>query len=254
MEKLGLLRLIYRSSSTCSRSTRFSSAAINNNQQHLCINFFRHYTTPSYLKRTFLPLTPGSVSTCSKHISSECRSTFTTSLGSRRSFSDDVSHLPTISDPDVQKAFKDLMALNWDEIPNGVQDDVKKALSKNTEDKTGKEVLENVFRAAIAVEEFSGMLIQLRMGIDDTLGLSGENSRPLPGELKDVLRVVYQRYTAYLDSFSPSETYLRKKVETELGTRMIHLKMRCGGLNSDWGKVTVIGTSGLSGSYIEQRA
>jgi Domain of unknown function (DUF4370) len=41
----------------------------------------------------------------------------------------------------------------------------------------------------------------------------------------------------YLDSFGPEETYLRKKVETELGTKMIHLKMRCTGIGSEWGKV-----------------
>jgi Domain of unknown function (DUF4370) len=41
----------------------------------------------------------------------------------------------------------------------------------------------------------------------------------------------------YLNSFGPEETYLRKKVETELGTKMIHLKMRCTGIGSEWGKV-----------------
>lgn len=41
----------------------------------------------------------------------------------------------------------------------------------------------------------------------------------------------------YLNSFGPDETYLRKKVETELGTKMIHLKMRCSGIGSEWGKV-----------------
>jgi hypothetical protein len=56
-------------------------------------------------------------------------------------------------------------------------------------------------------------------------------------ELTNALRTVYNRYTAYLDAFGPDETYLRKKVETELGTKMIHLKLRCGGLGSEWGKV-----------------
>jgi hypothetical protein len=41
----------------------------------------------------------------------------------------------------------------------------------------------------------------------------------------------------YLESFGPEENYLRKKVETELGTKMIHLKMRCSGIGSEWGKV-----------------
>ena len=66
--------------------------------------------------------------------------------------------------------------------------------------------------------------------------------------------VRHQRYAEYLDSFEPEEVYLKKKVEMELGTKMIHLKMRCSGLGSEWGKVTVLGTSGLSGSYVEQRA
>ena len=56
-------------------------------------------------------------------------------------------------------------------------------------------------------------------------------------ELKNALQTVHDRYTAYLDAFGPEENYLKKKVETELGTKMIHLKMRCSGLGSEWGKV-----------------
>lgn len=63
--------------------------------------------------------------------------------------------------------------------------------------------------------------------------------KPLSGELSKALQTVFERYTTYLNAFGPEESYLRKKVETELGTKMIHLKMRCGGLSSDWGKVTV---------------
>lgn len=55
--------------------------------------------------------------------------------------------------------------------------------------------------------------------------------------MADALETVYQRYVAYLDAFDPEEGYLKKKVETELGTKMIHLKMRCSGLGSEWGKV-----------------
>ncbi|CAL5360967.1 unnamed protein product [Camellia sinensis] len=78
--------------------------------------------------------------------------------------------------------------------------------------------------------------------------------KPLPEEFVNALRTVYQRYIAYLDAFGPDETYLRKKVETELGTKMIHFKMRCSGVGSKCGKATVLRISGLSSSYVEHRA
>lgn len=102
------------------------------------------------------------------------RPPFTLSIGSTRLFSEDVTHLPDIKDPDVLIVFKDLMATSWDEIPDTVINDAKKALSKNTDDKAGQEVLANVFRAAEAAEEFGAMLVSLRMAIDDSIGLSGE--------------------------------------------------------------------------------
>ncbi|XP_043714386.1 succinate dehydrogenase subunit 5, mitochondrial-like [Telopea speciosissima] len=185
---------------------------------------------------------------------SDCRPPFAMGIGSFRSFSEGLTHLPAIADHEIENVFKDLMAASWDELPDALIHDAKKALSKNTEDKASQEILANVFRAAEAVEQFGGVLVSLRMEIDDAIGLSGENVRPLPDELADALRAAHKRYTTYLDAFGLDETYLRKKVETELGTKMIHLKMRCSGLGSEWGKVTVLGTSGLSGSYVEQRA
>ncbi|XP_010530368.1 PREDICTED: succinate dehydrogenase subunit 5, mitochondrial isoform X2 [Tarenaya hassleriana] len=175
-------------------------------------------------------------------------------IGKVRCFSEDVAHMPEIKDSDVQNAFKDLMAAGWAELPAAVAHEAKSALSKNTDDEAGQEALKNVFRAAEAVEEFGGILTSLKMAIDDSIGLSGEDVKPLPDDIAKALRTVYQRYTVYLDSFGPDEIYLKKKVEMELGTKMIHLKMRCSGLGSEWGKVTVLGTSGLSGSYVEQRA
>ncbi|TKY57798.1 Succinate dehydrogenase subunit 5 [Spatholobus suberectus] len=175
-------------------------------------------------------------------------------LGSMRFYSEDVTHMPNIKDTELYNAFKDLMAENWSELPDSVIYDVKNALSKNTDDKAGKEVVENVFRAAKAVEEFGGILVTVKMEIDDSIGLSGENVKPLPDHIKNALRTIFDRYCTYLNSFGPDESYLRKKVETELGTLMIHLKMRCSGLGAEWGKVTVLGTSGLAGSYVEQRA
>lgn len=162
--------------------------------------------------------------------------------------------MPDIKDPEILAVFKDLMASSWDEIHDPVINDAKKALSKKTDDEVGQEVLANVFRAAEACEEFGGILVQLRMEIDDSTGMGGEDVKPLSKELVDALQTAYERYTAYLDAFGSDEAYLRKKVETELGTKMIHLKMRCSGIGSQWGKVTILGTSGLSGSYVEQRA
>lgn len=66
-----------------------------------------------------------------------------------------------------------------------------------------------------------------------------QNVKPLSDDHASALQKIYERYTAYLDAFGPDEAYLRKKVETELGTKMIHLKMRCGGLSSEWGKVKI---------------
>ncbi|KAL2455043.1 succinate dehydrogenase subunit 5 [Forsythia ovata] len=65
-------------------------------------------------------------------------------IGSTRSFSEDVAHMPVIEDPEIERAFKDLMATNWDELPTAVVHDVKKALSKNTDDKAAQEALTNV--------------------------------------------------------------------------------------------------------------
>ncbi|XP_022879859.1 succinate dehydrogenase subunit 5, mitochondrial [Olea europaea var. sylvestris] len=175
-------------------------------------------------------------------------------IGGTRSFSEDVAHMPVIKDPEIERAFKDLMATNWDELPPAVVHGVKKALSKNTDDKAAQEALTNVFRAAEAVEEFTGILMSLKMEMDDAIGMSGEDVKPMPEEYVKAMRTIFDRYAAYLDAFGPEESYLKKKVENELGTKMIYLKMRCSGLDSEWGKVSVLGTSGISGSYVEQRA
>ncbi|KAL6610779.1 hypothetical protein ACP70R_040748 [Stipagrostis hirtigluma subsp. patula] len=172
----------------------------------------------------------------------------------RRFFSSNEKHLPAIADPEIESAFKDLMAASWNELPDSLVEEAKKAVSKATDDKTGQEALKNVFRAAEACEEFSGVLVTLRMALDDLCGLTGENVGPLPGYIEDAVKSAYNRYMTYLESFGPEENYLRKKVETELGTKMIHLKMRCSGIGSEWGKISLIGTSGISGSYVELRA
>ncbi|KAJ8561354.1 hypothetical protein K7X08_027544 [Anisodus acutangulus] len=158
----------------------------------------------------------------------ELQHPLTTAIGSTRSFCEDVAHMPDIKDLEIKRAFKDLMATSWDELPNAV--------------------------VAEAVEEFTGILTSLKMEIDDVMGLSGENVKPMSKEFSDAFHTIFQRYVTYLNAFGSEEGYLKKKVEMELGTKMIHLKMRCSGLDSEWGKVTVVGTSGLTGSYVEQRA
>ncbi|EOY14522.1 hypothetical protein QUC31_000084 [Theobroma cacao] len=239
MEKMMMLRSIYRAA--CIRSSRFAAVAATAHNHHLGSRSFFSVSSPSAANQP-------------RNLPSGGRSSLAVRLGSMRYFSEDVTHMPAIKDPEIQNVFKDLMAASWDEVPYSVVQDAKKALSKNTDDKAGQEALKNIFRAAEAVEEFGGVLMSMKMELDDSIGLSGENVKPLSDEFVNALRTVYQRYTTYLDAFGPDETYLRKKVETELGSKMIYLKMRCSGLGSEWGKVTVLGTSGLSGSYVEQRA
>ncbi|KAJ8772848.1 hypothetical protein K2173_028025 [Erythroxylum novogranatense] len=242
MEKVIVgLRSIYRAG--FSRSSHFAAAIAHQHQHH-----HHHRLTSRSL------FSSSSVATLPRCLPSAFGSPLAMGVGSTRSFSADVSHMPDINDPEVLLAFKDLMAESWDELPNSVIHDVKNALSKNTDDKAGQEVLKNVFRAAEAVEEFSGMVISLKMELDDSIGSFGEDVKPLPDEYANALHTVFQRYNDYLGAFGPDESYLQKKIETELGSKLIYLKMRCSGLDAQWGKVTLLGTSGLAGSYIEQRA
>ncbi|KAK9706862.1 hypothetical protein RND81_07G156800 [Saponaria officinalis] len=234
-----LMRSVYRSYSSTIRSSvysivlgdRFIHATLSHQQQQQPLSSHSFFTLSS--SPTFFPNFP---------------------VGSTRAFSQGFSQYPDIKDPSIKNVFKGFMAVDWGELPEVTINAALKVLSKDTDDTIGKETLKNVFRAAEAVEEFIGQLESLKMAIDDHAGLSGENAKPYPEHYGQALRTAYDRYTKYLDSFGPDEFYLKKKVETELGTRMIHLKMRCSHLGSEWGKVTVLGTSGISGSYVEQRA
>ncbi|KAM1052159.1 hypothetical protein ACFX19_034200 [Malus domestica] len=85
-----------------------------------------------------------------------------------------------------------------------------------------------------AVEEFGGMITNLKMELDDSIGASEENVKPLSDEYVNALKTIYNRYITYLDAFGLEETYLRKKVETKLGTKLIYLKIRCSGISSEW--------------------
>ncbi|KAK4427923.1 Succinate dehydrogenase subunit, mitochondrial [Sesamum alatum] len=228
-----LCRSIFRRSQAFSSSNTAAGAAVSHHVRHL------HFSSPS---------------TAASSPRQNHPHPFAMRLGGTRSFSEDVAHMPVIKDPEIERAFKDLMATNWNELPPAVVEDVKNALSKDTEDKAAQDVLKNVFRAAEAVEEFTGIIMSLKMDMDDAIGVSGENVKPLPEEHVKAMQTIFNRYASYLAAFGPEEIYLKKKVEMELGSKMIYLKMRCSGLNADWGKVTVLGTSGLSGSYVEQRA
>ncbi|KAG8654733.1 hypothetical protein MANES_05G171801v8 [Manihot esculenta] len=208
MEKMMLLRSII--GAACFRSPRFAAIFHHQLRHHLASRFIFTLSSPSFAAP-------------SNRIPSDFRSSLAMAIGRVRYFSEDVTHIPVIQDPEIRNVFKDLMVASWYEL----YDNVKKALSKNTYDKAGQEVLKNVFRAAEAVEEFGGTLISMKMELDDSIGLN---------DFANALRTVYQRYSAYLDAFGPDEGYLRKKAETELGSKMIYLKMRCSGLGSEWGK------------------
>ncbi|KAL5558891.1 hypothetical protein UlMin_035102 [Ulmus minor] len=241
MEKMLALRSVYRS--LCFRSYRI--AAVNH-------QLLRYYSADRTLSNLSAPPT----SSTSRYglASSECRSPLSKGLGQTRFYSEDASHLPVITDPELHRAFKDLLAASWNELPDVVISDVKAALSKNTDDKAGKEVVANIFRAAKAVVEFGDMVMNLKMELDDIVGMSGENVKPLSDVHANALGIFLNRYNTYLEAFGPDEVFLRKKVEAELGSKMIFLKMRVCNLGSEWGKVSVLGTSGLAGSYVEKRA
>lgn len=243
-----LLRSLYRSASI--RSLRHSATTTITTTTATVV-----FSGPSCYgpSRTFFSLPHPSTSAASHRMASDCRSRLAMGIGSTRSFSAGLSHYPDIKDPEIKNVLKDFMAADWQELPDPLIHDALKVLSKDTDDKADKEALTNVFRAAEATEEFIGVLASIKMEMDDSVGLSGENTGPLSEELVNALRAAYDHYNTYLNSFGPDEVYLQKKVEEELGRRMIHLKMRCCGLGSEWSKVSVLGTSGISGSYVEER-
>lgn len=93
-----------------------------------------------------------------------------------RTISSDSKLLPEITDPEIESAFKDLMATSWDHIPESVILEAKKAASKETSDVLGQKHLKGLFAAAEACEEFGSTLVSLRMALDDLGGITGEVS------------------------------------------------------------------------------
>lgn len=90
------------------------------------------------------------------------------------------------------------MAASWDGLPDAVLHDAKAALSKTTEDKAGQEALANVFRAAEAVEKFAGVLVSLRMELDDSIGLSGEVCHFYCYFLLEIFQYIHRYFHSHL--------------------------------------------------------
>eukprot|EP00850_Spirogloea_muscicola_P018163 SM000163S02331 [mRNA] locus=s163:308927:310507:- [translate_table: standard] len=175
--------------------------------------------------------------------------------GDRHHFSSDISELPNVDDPDIRKALSQLLAATWSDIDEATQALVAKALAKHSSDDVGKEALASAWRSAEASETFIEKLEHIRLELDELSGgkFAGENVGTMPSHLDKVLSAVLKRYNAYIESFSEEETWLKKKAEQELGTTMNHLKQRFNGMGADWSKLSVLGTSGLAGSYVERR-
>lgn len=104
----------------------------------------------------------------------DCIAPFKLAIGSSRCFSQVVAPLPEIKDSEIKSVFKDFIAADWGELPNSLIENAIKVLSKDSDDKFGKEALKNVVRAAEASEEFIGILETFKMAIDDLVGMSGE--------------------------------------------------------------------------------
>ncbi|KAJ7546403.1 hypothetical protein O6H91_08G038800 [Diphasiastrum complanatum] len=170
-----------------------------------------------------------------------------------RQLSSSARKFPQFSDPDLKTAINRLFATSWLEIDSETREIVENSLAKASADKAGYDALLNSWHAAQAVEKFSDALFSLKMELDELSGAAGETVEKLPEGLYDALQAAFSRYTKYLSLFQEDETYLKKKVETELGSVLILIKQRCSGLDADWGEIALLGTSGLSGSYIERR-
>lgn len=173
----------------------------------------------------------------------------------RRSIYSDLNELPTVNDPKIAKALNLLVAHPWLEIEEDVKQDVEKALTESS-DEAGKVTLQTAWAAAEAVEAFGEKLEHLRMALDELSGgkFGGEEVADIPEGLKEALKSSLRRYNKYLEAFEEGEDWIKKKVEVELGGSLLTVKQRCSGLEAAWGKVSLLGTSGLSGSYIEKRA
>lgn len=216
----------------------------------------RRSTVPSW--RAISSLSTPSAPAHRVHSSGQPISPKATTLGGWpsqvRYMSSDLSALPVIKDGGILKSLHALLGTTWTKIDPSVEEAVKKSLKSSSDDVTGKEALTDAWRAAQAVEKFGGnMLQELLLEITDLSGGSGEDVKPIPDSTYNAVEAAYKKYVTYLDSFEEDEAYLKKKVENELGGLFLQIKQRLTGLDPKWSKITLLGTSGLSGSYIERR-
>lgn len=171
-----------------------------------------------------------------------------------RHMTSDLSALPDIKDGGILKSLHALLGTTWTKVEPSVGEAVERSLKSSSDDVAGKEALTDAWRAAQAVEKFGGnMLQELLLEISDLSGGTGEDVRPIPDSTFNAVEAAYKKYIAYLDSFEDDEAYIKKKVEHELGGLFLQIKQRLAGLDPKWSKITLLGTSGLSGSYIERR-
>lgn len=85
-----------------------------------------------------------------------------------------VSNLPPVKDTRIAKALSGLMGHGWLKLEPQVKSAVENAISGGSDDPEGKETLVDAWRAAEAVENFGGLLIEMLMEINDLCGATGE--------------------------------------------------------------------------------
>ncbi|KAL2652780.1 hypothetical protein R1flu_020908 [Riccia fluitans] len=211
-----------------------------------------------YQRSTVPALVVGSLQVNAAHLVDPSSSVFTpctnvlapTNLWSGvRRMSSDIAKIPKLSDPAADEALHLLLATEWAELSQGVKDSVEAALAKSND-----ATLSTVWTSAQAVEKFAGTLESLRMEFGELNGANGETVRKVPDSLLKALDAVFKKYRNYLASFVEDEDFLKKKVQNDLGAILLQIKQRCTGLGPEWGEVSLLGTSGLSGSYIERRS
>lgn len=164
-----------------------------------------------------------------------------------------ASDLPPVQDAMVAKALSGLLGHGWLKIEPQVRSAVESAISSGGGDSAGKETLVDAWAAAQAVENFGGLLVEMLLEISDLCGDTGEDVRGIPDATYEAVEAVHRKYMMYLSAFGEDEVYLRKKVETELGGVLLQIKQRLTGMDPKWSEISVLGTSGLAGSYIEKR-
>jgi hypothetical protein len=166
-----------------------------------------------------------------------------------------LAALPDIKDTRIWNTLNALLGGSWLNIDPEVAAAVESVLASKSEDNVGKEALATAWRSAKAVETFGGGLSELLMEVSDISGSTGEDVNPLPESTQKAVEAALGKYVQYLDSFDEeSEAYLKKKVENDLGSLLVQIKQRFSSTDPKWSKITLLGTTGISGSYVELRS